>query len=253
MRMPAIFIGHGSPMNALETNKYTEKWQSMGKKYRPEAILVMSAHWFTHGSRIQDEPHPKKINDMYGFPEALYKLEYAVQGDKTLTDEVSRLLGNDVKVDNSWGIDHGSWSVLVHMYPEGDIPIVQLSVDASKTPQDQFLVGQKIAQLRDQGYMVLGSGNVVHNLRRIEPSTTQPFPWAATFDDYIEQAIREEAYERCVNYLDLGDVSRLSVPTTDHYYPLLNVLGAVRENDTLTVFNKGYEMGSLSMTGYLFE
>lgn len=253
MRMPAIFVGHGSPMMALEQNIYTEQWKTIGQKFNPKAILVISAHWFTSGIRTQDEIKPKKINDMYGFPEALYNMEYPAIGNKTLTEKILQLLGNDVKVDNSWGIDHGSWSVLVHMYPKGDIPVVQLSIDRTKTPQEQFQVGQRISSLRDQGYMILGSGNIVHNLRRIDPTLKEPFSWASSFDDYIEEAIRNKDYDKCINYLDFGEASRLSVPTPDHFYPLLSVLGTVNEEDQLTVFNKGYDMGSLSMTGYIFN
>lgn len=252
MRMPAIFVGHGSPMLAIEDNDYTREWKAIGKQFKPKAILVISAHWYTSGNRTQDEPKPKKIDDMYGFPKALYDLEYPVNGDQALTDEVEKLLGDEVVVDNSWGIDHGSWAVLVHMYPDVDIPIVQLSVDGTKSPKEQFELGQKLSVLRDRGYMILGSGNVVHNLRRIDPNTKGAFDWASDFDDYIEKAIRDRDYKRCIDYLAFGEASRLSVPTPDHFYPLLNILGAVKEEDKLTVFNKGYDMGSLSMTGYLF-
>lgn len=253
MRMPAIFVGHGSPMMAIEENTYTEQWKQIGQQFKPKAILVISAHWYTNGNRVQDEEKPRKINDMYGFPEALYKMEYPVTGDQLLTKELQELLDKDLVVDNSWGIDHGSWAVLVHMYPRGDIPIVQLSLDRSKNPQEQYLIGQKISALRDKGYMILGSGNVVHNLGLIDPSLKEPYLWASSFDDHIEKAIRERKYEVCVNYLEFGEPARLSAPTPEHYYPLLNVLGAVREQDELSVFNKGYDMGSLSMTGYVFQ
>lgn len=240
-------------MLAIEENDYTKMWETIGQNYRPKAILVISAHWFTSGNKTQDTPEPEKINDMYGFPKELYEVSYPVKGHKTLTDEVCALLGDSVTIDNNWGIDHGSWAVLVHMYAKADIPVVQLSVDKTKSPQEQFEVGKKIRSLRDHGYMILGSGNVVHNLRMLDFYAKEPFEWAEVFDDYVEKAIRDRAYERCIDYRSLGEAARLSVPTTDHYYPLLNVLGAIQQDDELTVFNKGYDLGSLSMTGYIFE
>ncbi len=263
MKMPALFVGHGSPMNAVEDNDYTREWQRIGKAYKPKAILMISAHWYTDGQKTQDDKHPRKIDDMYGFPRDLYDLEYPALGDKALTEDIIASLPESVVVDNTWGgLDHGTWSVLIHMYPEADVPVVQLSVDYTKKPEEQFEVGRAIGHLRDKGYMIIGSGNVVHNLRMINPSLDGPDPRAASFDDYIEAAIRSGDFDQCVHYLDFGDAAKYSVPTPDHYYPLLNILGAASTGNksadnsakiNVEVFNKSYDMGSLSMTGYLFK
>lgn len=253
MKMPAIFVGHGSPMNAIESNSYTDQWRLIGEKYKPKGIVVISAHWYTSGNKTQDDLEANKINDIYGFPRGLYELAYPARGNREMTQAITESLGKEVIIDNSWGIDHGTWSVLLHMYPNADIPVVQLSVDRDKRPEEQVQVGKKIAGLRNQGYMILGSGNVVHNLRMINPDLSDGSQWAQRFDDYIENAIRSSNYEACIDYSKLGDASQYSVPTPEHYYPLLNVLGAVSKEDVVTVFNKAYEMGSLSMTSYLFD
>lgn len=252
MRMPGIFIGHGSPMSAIENNAFTNEWKKLGEQFKPKAILVISAHWFTEGTKTQDDISPNKINDMYGFPQELYTMTYPVQGDKTLTQEIKNVLGKSVVIDNSWGIDHGTWSVLVHMYPEANIPVVQLSVDRTISPQDHFNIGQSIAGLRDQGYMIIGSGNVVHNLRMMSQGNTKS-PWAESFDNYIEEAVVNRDFDKCIHYLGFGDAARESVPTPEHFYPLLSILGASNAEDTITVFNKAIEFSCVSMTGYLFS
>lgn len=254
MKMPAIFVGHGSPMNAIESNGYTKLWAKIGTMYQPKAILMISAHWYKPATLVQDAPVPEQIYDMYGFPEALYRLRYPARGDTSLTEMVVEALGQSaVSIDNSWGIDHGAWSVLVHMYPKADIPVVQLSVNHRLNPEQQLELGKKLAHLRDQGYMIIASGNIVHNLGLVDFYARDPFEWAIRFDDHIEKAIRNGDYASCVAYRDFGEAARLAVPTPDHYYPLLVLLGTVGENDQVTVFNKAYEYGSLSMTGYLFD
>jgi len=253
MRMPSIFVGHGTPMNAISNNKYTEKWRDIGDLFKPKGIIMISAHWFTNQTLTQENEHPEKINDMYGFPDKLYEMDYSPNGSLTLSREIKESLGEEVKIDNSWGIDHGAWAVLVHMYPKADIPLVQLSVNGSKTPQEQFILGQKIAHLRDKGFMIIASGNIVHNLSMIRSQSEPAYPWAVLFDDYIEEAIVHRHYEKCIHYLDFGQVAKLSVPSPDHYYPLLTLLGSVNEDDQVTVFNKDYELSSLSMTSYIFN
>lgn len=252
-RMPAIFVGHGSPMNAIETNKYTEAWKAIGEKYRPKGILMISGHWYVEGLYVQDVVEPKKIDDMYGFPKALYDLKYPVVGDKDLTKAVQEVLGDNVHINNDWGIDHGTWSVLAHMYPEANIPVVQLSVDRTRSPEEQYEIGEKLINLRDEGYMIMASGNVVHNLGRLSFEMEEGFEWAITFDNIIEAAIQDWNHEKCIRYNQLGETARLSVPSPDHYYPLLAVLGATSKEEQITVFNKGTLMGGISMTSYLFE
>lgn len=223
------------------------------ESFKPKAIIMISAHWFTSGTLTQKEEAPRKINDMGGFPKELYEMAYPVMGTKALSQEILKTLGEGVKVDNNWGIDHGAWSVLVHMYPKADIPVVQISVDRTKSPQEQFELGKKIKHLRQEGYMIIASGNVVHNLRQLRQTPETPHPWAVSFDDYIEVAIKHKEFDKCIHYLDFGEAASLSVPSPDHYYPLLTVLGAVESDDKVRVFNKGYDMASLSMTSYLFE
>lgn len=254
MKMPAIFVGHGSPMNAIETNGYTRVWARIGQMYKSKAILMISAHWYKAETYIQDATIPKRIYDIYGFPEALYKLRYPAQGDKELTGKVVAALGQSaISIDNSWGIDHGAWSVLGHMYPKAKIPVVRLSANNRLNPVQQFEMGKKLAHLRLESYMIIASGNIVHNLGLADFYGIDPFDFAVNFDDRIETAIINGDYAACVAYRDLGDTARLAVPTTDHYYPLLVLLGTVGKNDRVTVFNKAYEYGSLSMTGYLFD
>lgn len=252
MKMPAIFVGHGSPMNAIEDNIYSNTWKKIGKRFKPKAILMISAHWYVNKTATQDATEPKQIYDMYGFPDELYQLTYPVSGDAELTAKIIEELQGAVTVDNSWGIDHGAWSVLVHMYPEASIPVVQVSVNRAKSPQEQYELGLKLAHLRELGYMIIASGNIVHNLRLVNFEQSEPFDWAVRFDDYIEQAITAREFEKCINYA-LEPASKLAVPTPDHYYPLLTMLGTTSADDKISVFNKGYEYGSLSMTGYIFE
>lgn len=253
MRMPSVFIGHGSPINAISDNSYTKNWREIGGNFIPTAIIVFSAHWYTLGSKTQDEKYPQKINDMYGFPEELYNLKYQVSGLSELTKEIVDTLGSSVSIDNSWGIDHGSWSVLVHMYPQANIPVIQISIDKNKNALEHFNIGEKLSHLRDKGYMIISSGNIVHNLGLINSSLASPYPWAVEFDDYIESAIKLRDFDKCINYLDKGKSAQLSVPTPDHYFPLLTLLGTIGKDDEITVFNKAFEMGSISMTSYIFE
>lgn len=254
MRMPAIFVGHGSPMNAIEDNAYTREWAAIGRQFHPKGILMISGHWYTNGLKLQSASEPKKINDMYGFPDALYQVAYDVKGDSGLIDQVQGILGEGVDLDDSWGIDHGTWAVLTHMYPHADVPVVQLSLDRTKSPEALYELGQKLARLRDQGYMILASGNVVHNLRAMNPSMNQTgYEWAQAFDDAIEKAVSKRDFETCLNYKSLGEPATLSVPTAEHYLPLVTLLGATKPEDSIQVFNKGFDLGGVSMTGYVFK
>jgi 4,5-DOPA dioxygenase extradiol len=253
-KMPVLFIGHGSPMNALEDNPFTDNWQNTASRLpRPAAILCVSAHWYTHGSRIMDEAHPKMVYDMYGFPDELYRIQYKAEGAPLLAHETKNLISRAVTVDNSWGFDHGAWSVLHRMFPAADIPVYQLSVDMNADAQTHFAIGQELRSLREQGVLILGSGNVVHNLGRINWSMKGGQPWAVEFDNYIIGKIKSREYNDVIHYESAGESSRLAFPTPDHFFPLLYVLGASDQDDRLTVFNDSCIMGSMSMTCYLFE
>lgn len=253
MSMPILFVGHGSPMNAIENNEYTYQWSEIGKKVKPKAILMVSAHWFVRGTYIQNEESPKIINDMYGFPDELYSLGYQVKGSQSLTQQVIQRLNDKVSVNNSWGLDHGAWSVLAHMYPKKDISVVQLSVNANATPEEHYRIGRELLSLRDEGIFIIGSGNIVHNLRQVRFDMNGGYDWNISFDQTIKQRILEGSHDLILDYRSIGDAARLSVPSTDHFDPLFYIIGASKKEDKISVFNESAMAGSLSMTSYLFE
>lgn len=254
-RMPALFVGHGSPMNAIEENEYSKNWSRVaGKIKKPDAILSISAHWYTAGTKIMDTEAPRMVYDFYGFPDKLYQVKYPAHGCPEAVKKAAGMIRKPVITDNSWGIDHGTWSVLMHMYPDANIPVFQLSIDSLAGASDHYRIGQQLAPLRDNGIMILGSGNVVHNLPRMNWEMPDGNSWAVRFDKHIREKIVNRKYEYAVHYDNGNDIStKLSVPTPDHFYPLLYVLGASDERDRLTVFNESCTMGALSMTSYLFE
>lgn len=254
-KMPMIFAGHGSPMSAIENNEFTKVWEQLGKRIpRPKAVLAISAHWTTKGIKTQSAAQPKQIYDMYGFPKELYNLKYQVQGDAALTTWLQTNIHTvPISIDDSWGIDHGTWAVLCKIYPAADIPVVQLSVDISASPAQLYKIGQELRKLRKQGILIFASGDVVHNLRHIDWNQEKGFDWADAFDMYIRDRILARDDEAVVNYTAFGEAARLACPTPEHFYPLLYVLGAAAPDDKITIFNDARTMGSLSMTGYLWE
>jgi 4,5-DOPA dioxygenase extradiol len=253
-KMPVLFVGHGSPMNAIEENEYTLNWAKIAEEIpRPKAILSVSAHWYTKDSRVNDQDKPKIIYDMYGFPAALYALKYDVDGSAEFAHMTKELVKRDVKIDNSFGIDHGTWSVLCKMYPQADIPVYQLSIDMNAGVEEHFNIGKQLSALRENGVLILGSGNVVHNLSRVNWEMDGGYPWAVEFDNYVKEKIIKRQYDDVINYENAGPSSKLAFNTLEHYQPLLYVLGASREDDTLAIFNDSCTLGSLSMTCYLFK
>lgn len=254
-RMPAIFVGHGSPMLALDAGKLSQGLAQAGRKViekcgRPRAILAVSAHWYTRGTFTQDRPDPRQLYDMQGFPPELYEVAYPVEGCPELGDEVVGIAGLDAQIDNGWGIDHGVWTPLVHMFPEADVPVVELSVNREFDTEDAYGAGQRLASLRDEGYLVLGSGNVVHNLRKVDwDSDTGSFK-TRSFDAYIREAV-ENRRDRVVIDYKKADSARYAVPTPEHFLPLLYVLGASRGERPL-VFNAECTLDAVSMTSYAF-
>ncbi|MFI7539789.1 4,5-DOPA dioxygenase extradiol [Actinoplanes sp. NPDC049599] len=251
--MPAAFIGHGNPMNALETNRYTRAWRAFGAAVpRPRAILVVSAHWYINATAVTAMPRPRTIHDFFGFPQRLFDVDYPAPGLPALAEEVSDIVkptwvGADV---DSWGIDHGTWSVLVHAFPEADIPVTQLSINADRGFDYHLELGAKLAPLRESGVLILGSGNVVHNLggvRRDLPD--QGFDWAQRFDSDAKETMLDDPLNAA--RLDAHRDFRTAVPTPDHFLPLLylaGLAGASREGADVLV--DGYAYGSLSMTAY---
>lgn len=254
-RMPVIFSGHGSPMLALEHNDITRTLRETGEQLlasqgKPKAILAVSAHWYQGETLVQSAAHPRQIYDMYGFPEELYEVRYNAVGSPALTEEVKNLLGGAVRVDDSWGIDHGIWTVLVHMFPKADIPVVQLSVNGRLTPAKCADLGRKLAPLREEGYLILGSGNVVHNLRMVDWDNEDGSPACKRFNDYITEAVLAGDTNQVLHYGTHPDAS-YAVPTPDHFLPLCYCLGAA-DGDAARAFNNVCSLGAIAMTGYVF-
>lgn len=254
-KMPVLFAGHGSPMMALEDTPVTQQFIALGKDIRmqfgtPKAILAISAHWYTPDTYVQTAKQPRQIYDMYGFPEELYRVVYPVQGCLPLSKSVQSLLGHDVTVNDEWGIDHGTWTVLVHLFPEADIPVVQLSVAQRLTTTETYAIGERLAPLRDEGYLIVASGNIVHNLARVEWHMRGGSPMAEEFSNQIRNAVVRRADEAVLQYTMLPQ-ARYAVPVPDHFMPLVYVLGATK-GEVPQVFNDHCELGALSMTGFAF-
>jgi len=253
--MPAAFLGHGTPMNALDHNRYTEAWRAFGAAVpRPRAILVVSAHWYTNASAVTAMAYPRTIHDFYGFPRELFDVQYPARGDPLLAEEIADLVQPaEIGLDtDSWGLDHGTWSVLVHAFPAADVPVVQLSINATKSLDDHYELGTRLAPLRERGVLIVGSGNVVHNLRRIDRSQPDSgFAWARDFDDAVADVMTRDPGE-LVRLQGHEDFS-LAAPTPDHFIPLLYLAGLVAAaGETARVLIDGFAMGSLSMTAYTF-
>ena len=245
---PALFIGHGSPMNALEQNAQVQQWQSAVQGLKPKAILMVSAHWYTQGTAVTAMTSPRTIHDFYGFPEELHQVQYPAPGNPELASEIKSLLSpHQVKLDLSWGLDHGAWSVLMHMFPRGDIPVVQLSLDQHLKPAEHLELAKKLAPLRQQGVMIVASGNVVHNLRMLDWQSTRPPLWAEQFNQQIKEFLLTKNFEAIAQYQTLGEAARLAVPHPDHFLPLLYVLGSMQDQDELSLFNDEILYGALSM------
>lgn len=250
-RMPALFLGHGSPMNVLEENDHTAAWRTLGATLpRPRAILAVSAHWYTRGTAVTAMQQPRTIHDFGGFPQALFDIAYPAPGSPELAAEIQQLL-SPVRVtadQGEWGLDHGSWGVLIKMYPEADIPVVQLSVDATQPAAYHYQLGRKLAVLRERGVMIVASGNVVHNLRQVKwQGDATPYPWAESFNQYVRDNLAYRGdHHPLVNFMQ-HEGAALSNPTPEHYLPLLYVLGGWDGKEAIAIPTDGIEMGSLSM------
>lgn len=254
-RMPVIFSGHGSPMLALENDDVTRGLRTVGdtvieKFGKPKAILAISAHWYTRGTFVQKTAEPKQIYDMYGFPKALYDFKYPVKGDVALGERVTALLGHRVAVNNEWGIDHGTWTVLCHMFPDADIPVVQLSVDRTLGNNEIYEIGKLLAPLRDEGYLIFASGNTVHNLRLVDWNSSSGSEQTIAFDNEIIELVSKRDDPAVMDYVKLR-YSDYAVPTPEHFLPLIYCLGAA-EGETPTVFNKVRNLAAIAMTGFAF-
>ncbi|MHB0994708.1 MAG: 4,5-DOPA dioxygenase extradiol [Sulfurovum sp. 16-42-52] len=251
-RAPAFFIGHGSPMNAIEDNAFTDSLKVLGQSLeKPKAILVVSAHWQSPYDAISVHDEGEALMyDMYGFPDALYNVKYPAPNARLLTPDVQELL-TSLKVEER-SLDHGAWSVLVHLFPHADIPVMQLAINSNLTMQEHFEMGRKIRRLRERGVMIIGSGNITHNLRDIRAETNAPVvPWAQEFDDFVENAILQQDYDALIHFKDIQRYAQDAHPTTEHYIPLLYVAGSTYKDDKSQFVYEGFEHGSLSMRNWL--
>ena len=249
--MPALFFGHGNPMNALLENSYTEAWKAIGLWIpRPKAIVCISAHWYGPGTSVTVSAKPRTIHDFGGFPQELYQVKYPAAGDPELARRIQKMLAPiPVKPDESWGLDHGTWSILRHVYPNADVPIVQLSINDAQPASFHFEIGRRLAPLRLEGILIVGSGNVVHNLRAYawDGRMQEPYDWALRFEQTAKELIVKGQYEPLIDYESLGRDAALSIPTPDHYLPLLYVIATRQDSEALSFPIEGVDGGSISM------
>lgn len=256
-RMPLVFLGHGSPMNAIEDTKYSRAWTELGRDLpRPRAILVVSAHWMTRGTTLVDvSAMPKTIHDFYGFPEALFQQRYPAPGDPALAREVVSLLASHhAEEDDTWGLDHGAWTVLKFLYPDADVPVFQISIDMSKGLDYQLEIGRELAQLRGRGVLILGSGNVVHNLRAVQwGPNSRPLDFAQEFDSLFADRLTDRDFATLANRAKLGSLLQMAHPSVDHYLPALTIAGASDGGDDLTYMTDAIDLGSISMRSFVFH
>jgi 4,5-DOPA dioxygenase extradiol len=251
--MPAIFFGHGNPMNAIEDNAYSRAWAAIGRALpKPKAILCVSAHWYLPATLVTAVEKPRTIHDFGGFPRPLYEVQYPAPGDLALCKRVQELTG--AQFDDQWGLDHGTWSVLVHVFPDANIPVVQLSIDETQPAQFHYEIGRKLSALRDEEILVIGSGNLVHNLHTFSwgRHPVEPFDWAVRFETSAREWMTSGDPTPLIEYETLGRDAMLSAPTPDHYLPLLYILGARREDDEVSFPVEGVDGGSVSMLTVMF-
>lgn len=251
-RLPVIFFGHGNPMNALESNRYTEGWASIGKRMvpRPAAVLSVSAHWFVPGTFVTSMESPRTIHDFGGFPPALYKVEYPAPGSPALAAKVADLLAPPkVALDEHWGLDHGTWSVLCHVFPGADVPVVQLSIDETKPPAYHYELAKKLLSLREEGVLIIGSGNLVHNLHAYAwgRHPVEPLDWAVRFEEKVRELLLAGNDLPLMAYETLGRDAELAAPTPDHYLPLVYVVALRNPGEPVTFPVEGFDGGSVSM------
>lgn len=250
MRMPVSFLGHGSPMNALADNSYTWALNRLaGEIPRPKAILVVSAHWITRGTHVSCAETPRIIHDFYGFPKALYAIEYPCPGAPEEARKTCSLVrSTPVDCQDDWGIDHAAWAILRHVFPEADVPVYEMSLDVAKPPEYHYRIGQDLSALRDEGVWVVGSGNIVHNLSvaDFDNSAAQPYPWAEKFDEMVRDWIAKKSFESLIRYQKLPEAA-MAVPTNEHYLPLLYVLGTIGAADEVRIVHEEIQNASVSM------
>ncbi|NKF07181.1 4,5-DOPA dioxygenase extradiol [Clostridium gasigenes] len=249
-KQPVLFIAHGSPMNAIIENSYSKSLNKLGEELdKPKAIMIISAHWYINNTFLTKQDSPKEIYDFYGFPEELYKVKYSTSGAKPYINLAFEELKNyDVKLTDTWGLDHGGWSVLKHIFPKADIPVFELSLNALEKEEYHYNLGKKLSKLREQGILILASGNIVHNLGKIKYNEEdKPYKWALDFDNFVRDAIINDEHDKLINYKDFGQDALESVPTNEHFLPLLYVLALKEDEDKVEFIFDEIHHGSLSM------
>lgn len=253
---PVFFIGHGSPMNGIEQNIFSKKWQEIGKTIDlPCAVLVISAHWLTKGTFVTAMSEPKTIHDFGGFPKELFDVQYPAPGSPFLAEETAKLFtSTDVGLDHDWGLDHGTWTVVRHMFPDANVPVLQLSIDYNKPSEYHYNLAKELYNLRKRGVLIIGSGNMIHNLRMVDwNNLSEPgygYDWAKTLNETFKKKIISKDHKALINYESLGEAAKLAIPTPDHYYPMLYNLALMSDKDDIEIFNDEYVGGSLSMTSF---
>ncbi len=258
-KMPLLFVGHGSPMNGIEDNEFSQRWQQMGKEIpQPKAVLCISAHWLTKGTHVTAMEAPRTIHDFGGFPQELFQVQYPAPGNPELAQITANAISSTtVGLDHDWGLDHGTWTVVRHMYPQANIPVLQLSIDYHKPAAYHYELGKELAALRNKGVLIIGSGNMVHNLRMIDwtkmDQSTFGFDWAIEMNEKFKQHILKDEHQAMINYQNFGAAGKNAIPTPDHYYPLLYVLGLKDKNEKVSFFNDKAVMGSITMTSVKIE
>ncbi len=251
-RMPLLFLGHGSPMNALEENRFTESWRLLGEHLpKPQIILTISAHWESNESAVTAMAHPRTIHDFYNFPKQLYEMEYPAPGDPQFAQSLHEL-NHHIMLDHSWGLDHGTWAVICHLYPDASIPTLQLSLNRTLTPAEHYEFAKTLSILRRKGVLIIGSGNIVHNLRQLDFNNPNGgYEWAEEARTTIGELILKHNHKRLIYYQDEGEAFKLAIPTNEHYLPLLYILAMQHDGDEMLLFNDTSVAGSLAMTSLL--
>lgn len=252
--LPVLFLGHGSPMNAIEENEFVTNFRKLGQEItKPEAILCISAHWETKGTFVTAMESPRTIHDFGGFPQALFDVQYPAKGNPELAKETKKIVtSTEIKLDDKWGLDHGAWSVIKHLYPKADIPVIQLSIDYTKPAQYHFELAKELSSLRRKGVLIIGSGNMVHNLRMVNWNKLKEdnygYDWAIEANEKMKSFIRNGNFQPLINYRAQGDAFNLAIPTPEHYMPLIYTLGLKSKNEKINLFNDKLVGGSLTMT-----
>ncbi len=253
-KMPALFLGHGSPMNVIEENKYSKAWELLGKSLpRPKAVVCISAHWETRGTLVTAMELPRTIHDFSNFPQALYDIQYQAPGNTELANRIQSLIKTtEIGLDKDWGLDHGTWGLLFSMYPEANVPVLQLSLDKTKTPQEHYQIGKELKPLRDEGVLILGSGNIVHNLSHLSFNPNdEPYDWAMEFDEQIKQGLLNRDHLKIIEFKSMEKIAQLSAPTPEHFLPLIYIIALQEEEERVIFPVEGLVGKSVSMRGVL--